>query len=155
MVHSSPNLWEFHPKPYCLSQSVVQATGLCGQSVPLGGFQGLSECSQGKTVKAPKIFPEGRRFAFGKFSGDHPILTLAPNVGIVPLLKYRQNCAALPRVATGHASAGNGLLRVSPGKSSDFPQGTMIVLIPYSFKFLMCSAIHPICGNVLFWGSWG
>ena len=52
----------------CLSveQSVGQAAGLCGKSIPKGGFQGFSDCSLGWSLKAPKIFSEGKPEAVGR-----------------------------------------------------------------------------------------
>ena len=43
-----------------MGESVGQAAGLCGPSVPWEGFQGLSDNSLGRTVKTPKRFSEGK-----------------------------------------------------------------------------------------------
>ena len=41
---------------------------LCGQISPKGGLEGYSESSLGRSLKAPKIFSEGKPEAKGKIT---------------------------------------------------------------------------------------
>ena len=150
----APNL----PFPLQPSPLKAQEQDFLGQDFPVRAFlrlpgTRLPAAPSGPLLWAPSEAPwfETSRIRGGggaaKSScsvGDHTVRQLWHSF----LIQYRQNCAALPRVATAQASAGDGLRRVSSKYKCYRPQGT------YDFVILRVSVdmgrtLYQSCFSVL------